>query len=92
MSPTYGLTARQRELLAYLDEREFCPSFREMREAIGVPHVSVFRLLNQLEERGYIRRLSNRARAIEVLKSPRIPTVIINGEQYRFIPVNRKAA
>ncbi len=64
-----GLTPRQRELLAYLSERETPPSFDEMRCAIGVKHKSsVFHLLNGLEERGYVRRHKRRVRAIEVLR------------------------
>jgi SOS-response transcriptional repressor LexA len=63
-----GLTPRQRELLAYLSERELCPSYAEIGNALGIGHKSaVISLLNGLEERGYIRRLKNRARAIEVL-------------------------
>lgn len=66
-----GLTHRQRELLIYIQERELCPSFEEMRDALGyVSKDSIFKLLNALEERGHIRRLPNRARAIEVTRSP----------------------
>ena len=43
------------------------PSFDEMRVALGLASKSVHRLLSGLEERGYIRRLANRARAIEIL-------------------------
>jgi len=63
-----GLTPRMRELLVYIQTRELCPSFEEMRKALGLGSRSgVFRLLEALEERGFIRRLRNRARAIEVL-------------------------
>jgi SOS-response transcriptional repressor LexA len=66
-----GLTPRQRELLAYISERELCPSFDEMRRALGyASKEGVGRILRALEERGYIRRLPNRARAIEVLQRP----------------------
>lgn len=82
-APGYGLTDRARELLAYLRERETCPSFEEMRQALRLASKSsVLSLARQLEERGHIRRLANRARAIEVL--PQDP-VVINGHPFRFI-------
>lgn len=67
----YGLTARARELLVYLSERDECPSFEEMRQALAISSKSqVYQLLRQLEERGYIRRHFNRARSIEILTRP----------------------
>ena len=67
------LTRKQSELLSYLNEHmqqhEVPPSFDEMRDALGLASKSgVHRLVSGLEERGYIRRLANRARAIEILK------------------------
>ena len=67
------LTLKQRELLTYLSDHmqqhDVPPSFDEMRDALGLASKSgVHRLVSGLEERGYIRRLANRARAIEVLK------------------------
>ncbi len=67
------LTRKQSELLRYLNEHmqqhEVPPSFDEMRDALGLASKSgVHRLVSGLEERGYIRRLANRARAIEILK------------------------
>jgi repressor LexA len=69
------LTAKQRELLLFIDERlklsGISPSFDEMREALDLKSKSgVHRLISALEERGFIRRLPNRARALEVLKVP----------------------
>ena len=69
------LTAKQRELLLFIDERlkssGISPSFDEMREALDLKSKSgVHRLISALEERGFIRRLPNRARALEVLKLP----------------------
>jgi repressor LexA len=69
------LTAKQRELLMFIDERlkqdGVSPSFDEMREALELKSKSgVHRLISALEERGFIRRLPNRARALEVLKLP----------------------
>jgi repressor LexA len=69
------LTAKQRELLLFIDKRlkesGISPSFDEMREALELKSKSgVHRLISALEERGFIRRLPNRARALEVLKLP----------------------
>jgi len=69
------LTAKQRELLLFIDRRlneaGISPSFDEMREALDLKSKSgVHRLISALEERGFIRRLPNRARALEVLKLP----------------------
>ena len=67
------LTRKQSELLSYLrdhmQQHDVPPSFDEMRDALGLASKSgVHRLVSGLEERGYIRRLANRARAIEILK------------------------
>ena len=69
------LTAKQRELLMFIDQRlgqtGISPSFDEMREALDLKSKSgVHRLISALEERGFIRRLPNRARALEVMKLP----------------------
>jgi repressor LexA len=69
------LTAKQRELLLFIQERlgatGVSPSFDEMREALDLKSKSgVHRLISALEERGFIRRLPNRARALEVVKLP----------------------
>ena len=69
------LTAKQRELLLFIDRRlnesGISPSFDEMREELELKSKSgVHRLISALEERGFIRRLPNRARALEVLKLP----------------------
>jgi repressor LexA len=69
------LTAKQRELLLFIDDRlkgdGVSPSFDVMREALELKSKSgVHRLISALEERGFIRRLPNRARALEVLKLP----------------------
>ena len=70
------LTAKQHELLNFIHERlsatGVSPSFDEMREALDLKSKSgVHRLISALEERQFIRRLPNRARAIEVIKMPR---------------------
>src|SRR3982751_6633368 len=69
------LTAKQRELLLFIDRRlkqsGVSPSFEEMREALELKSKSgVHRLISALEEREFIRRLPNRARALEVLRVP----------------------
>lgn len=71
------LTAKQRELLIFIDDRlkqgGVSPSFDEMREALELKSKSgVHRLISALEERGFIRRLPNRARALEILKLPEV--------------------
>ena len=77
------LTAKQRELLLFIDSRlndsGISPSFDEMREALELKSKSgVHRLISALEERGFIRRLPNRARALEVLKLPEVrPTASV---------------
>src|SRR3990170_6104356 len=69
------LTAKQRDLLLFIQDRlkasGISPSFDEMREALELKSKSgVHRLISALEERGFIRRLPNRARALEVVKLP----------------------
>ena len=69
------LTVKQHELLQFINERlsgtGVSPSFDEMREALELKSKSgVHRLISALEERGFIRRLPNRARALEVVKMP----------------------
>src|ERR1043165_1502032 len=69
------LTAKQHELLRYiqrkLEETGISPSFEEMKEALDLKSKSgVHRLISALEERGFIRRLPNRARALEGVKLP----------------------
>jgi repressor LexA len=69
------LTRKQHELLLYIDERlnesGVSPSFEEMKDALDLKSKSgVHRLISALEERGFIRRLANRARALEVLRMP----------------------
>lgn len=69
------LTPKQHELLAFintrLSETGISPSFDEMREALDLKSKSgVHRLISALEEREFIRRLPNRARALEIVKLP----------------------
>jgi repressor LexA len=69
------LTAKQHELLLFiqrkLEETGISPSFEEMKDALDLKSKSgVHRLISALEERGFLRRLPNRARALEVLRQP----------------------
>ncbi|PZN95962.1 MAG: repressor LexA [Alphaproteobacteria bacterium] len=69
------LTRKQQELLSFIDDRlrsdGVSPSFEEMKDALQLRSKSgVHRLINALEERSFIRRLPNRARALEVLQMP----------------------
>lgn len=67
------LTSKQLQLLNYIEKHSekhgVTPSFEEMKDALGLRSKSgIHRLITGLEERGYIRRLANRARAIEVTR------------------------
>ncbi|MEN9718638.1 MAG: transcriptional repressor LexA [Pseudomonadota bacterium] len=69
------LTRKQHELIRFIQARlessGVSPSFEEMKEALDLKSKSgVHRLISALEERGFIRRLPNRARALEVLRQP----------------------
>lgn len=69
------LTKKQHELLLFIHERMretgIPPSFDEMKDALDLASKSgIHRLITALEERGFIRRLANRARALEVIRLP----------------------
>jgi repressor LexA len=69
------LTKKQHELICFINDRladtGVSPSFEEMKEALDLKSKSgVHRLISALEERGFLKRLPNRARALEVLKVP----------------------
>jgi len=69
------LTRKQYELLVFIDTRlkvdGVSPSFDEMKDALGLKSKSgIHRLISGLEERGFIRRLPHRARALEVVRLP----------------------
>ena len=74
---SHMLTVKQHELLNFIHDRlsatGVSPSFDEMREALDLKSKSgVHRLISALEERRFIRRLPNRARALEVVRMPEI--------------------
>jgi repressor LexA len=73
------LTRKQHELLMFIHERiketGVSPSFDEMKEALDLASKSgIHRLITALEERGFLRRLAHRARALEVMKLPQQAT------------------
>jgi repressor LexA len=87
------LTAKQHELLNFIHERlaktGVSPSFDEMREALDLKSKSgVHRLISALEERQFIRRLPNRARALEVVRMPdvAVPTAAAAAAQRPVVP------
>jgi repressor LexA len=82
------LTRKQHELLRFIHERlretGVPPSFDEMKDALDLKSKSgIHRLITALEERGFIRRLPNRARALEVI---RLPEMGGGASQRRFTP------
>ncbi len=84
------LTRKQHELLLFIHERMkesgIPPSFDEMKEALNLASKSgIHRLITALEERGFIRRLPNRARALEVLRLPDSIAPGLNGAR-KFSP------
>jgi repressor LexA len=80
------LTRKQQELLSFIDDRlradGVSPSFEEMKDALQLRSKSgVHRLINALEERRFIRRLPNRARALEVHRLVGILQRLERGEE-----------
>lgn len=75
-----SLTSQQARLLAFIRahiaEQGFSPSFDEMTQAMGLRSKSgIHRLISGLEERGFIRRIPNRARCIELVEAPTLGNV-----------------
>ncbi len=85
------LTRKQHELLMFIHERMkesgVPPSFDEMKEALDLKSKSgIHRLVTALEERGFIRRLPNRARALEIVRLPESYNPSLGGRRARFEP------
>jgi len=85
------LTRKQHELLMFIHERMkeagIPPSFDEMKDALDLRSKSgIHRLITALEERGFIRRLPNRARALEVIRLPDSMNPSLGGKKARFEP------
>ena len=83
------LTEKQYNLLMYINkvnrETGQCPSFDEMKDAIGLKSKSgIHALISSLEERNFIRKLPHKARALEVIRLPRFkPQAILDEEKKR---------
>ena len=100
------LTPKQHKLLIYIDDfiktHGHSPSFEEMKLAVGLKSKSgIHALINSLEERGFVRKLAHKARALEVLKMPEITSSVENinnaanddGEEFSLmIPLYGKIA
>ena len=98
------LTRKQRELLMFLEEKisqsGVMPSFEEMKDKVGLKSKSgIHRLISALEDRGFIKKLPFKARAIEILKLPNIKqrpldekTEIIDNQVVKLPIVGRIAA
>lgn len=85
------LTRKQHELLMFIHERlkesGIPPSFDEMKDALDLRSKSgIHRLIKALEERGFIRRLPNRARALEVIRLPESAVAAVGGRSRGFSP------
>ena len=90
------LTAKQHELLHFIQERldasGISPSFEEMKEALGLKSKSgIHRLISALEERGFLRRLPNRARALEVLRVPEAAKPVVRNDRDNIVPLRKPA-
>lgn len=87
------LTQKQKDLLLLIDNRIKAvgvpPSYDEMKDHLGLASKSgIHRLITALEERGFIRRLPNKARALEVLKLPADVQAANNGLEPQIHPAN----
>jgi|GEM_PF-1336298 len=73
-----GVTKRQGQLLTLLQNSEETPSYEEIKNALGLSSKSgVHALVRALEERGFIRRVKGRARAIQLIERPPVDAVEI---------------
>lgn len=94
------LTAKQQELLVFIQQRldasGISPSFEEMKEALGLKSKSgIHRLISALEERGFLHRLPNRARALEVTKLPdalKADTASVRNNRENVVPLRKNPA
>ena len=87
------LTKKQKELFIFLKDyiysNEFSPSFEEMKNAVNLKSKSgIHRLITSLEQRGYIKRLKHKARAMEIVKNlPNNNTNYLNDDSFLSIPL-----
>ncbi len=85
------LTRKQYELLMFIHQRMketgIPPSFEEMKDALGLRSKSgIHRLITALEERGFIRRMPHRARALEIVRLPETMSPRLAGARRGFAP------
>ena len=91
------LTPKQYKLLMFIDntikENGCCPSYEEMKQAVGIKSKSgIYALIEELIERDFIRKLPHKARALEVLKTPRFkPREIVEEEKIKLALQNSSA-
>ena len=92
------LTEKQYKLLLFINkvlkETGCSPSFDEMKDAVGLKSKSgIHALIEALEERNFIRKLPHKARALEVLRLPKLkPSAVIEEEKKREIALQNSAA
>lgn len=92
------LTEKQYKLLMFINkvlkETGCCPSFEEMKNAVGLKSKSgIHALIEALEERNFIKKLPHKARALEIVRLPRFkPSAIIEEEKKREIALQNSAA
>ncbi|MBI04788.1 MAG: repressor LexA [Pelagibacteraceae bacterium] len=91
------LTKKQKELFDYLQDyisgKGISPSFEEMKKAVNLKSKSgIHRLITSLEQRGFIKRLKHKARAMEIIKNTFSKQTITNNESFVSIPLIGKIA
>ena len=86
------LTKKQKELFVYLRDyissNDISPSFEEMKNAVNLKSKSgIHRLITSLEQRGYIKRLKHKARAMEITKELQNNSSIVNSSENSFLNI-----
>ena len=86
------LTKKQKELFVYLRDyissKDISPSFEEMKNAVNLKSKSgIHRLITSLEQRGYIKRLKHKARAMEITKELQNNSSIVNSSENSFLNI-----
>jgi len=86
------LTKKQKELFVYLRDyissNDISPSFEEMKNAVNLKSKSgIHRLITSLEQRGYIKRLKHKARAMEITKELQNNSSIVTSSENNFLNI-----
>ena len=86
------LTKKQKELFVYLRDyissNDISPSFEEMKNAVNLKSKSgIHRLITSLEQRGYIKRLKHKARAMEITKELQNNSSIVSSSENSFLNI-----